>query len=53
MTELENCITTKITISLDAINSDMSELIKRFERLKSEVAETRALREQVNRLVCI
>jgi len=48
--ELENRITTKITLTLDGINSDMSELMKRVERLESEVAEIRALRDQVNRL---
>ncbi|KAH8356229.1 hypothetical protein KR084_011739, partial [Drosophila pseudotakahashii] len=50
MAELENRITSKITVTLDAINSDMSEIMKRVERLESEVAEIRALRDQVNRL---
>ncbi|KAH8365041.1 hypothetical protein KR084_010295, partial [Drosophila pseudotakahashii] len=50
MAELENRISTKITVTLDAINSDMSEIMKRVERMGSEVAEIRALRDQVSRL---
>jgi len=45
MAELENRITTKITVTLDAINCDMSELIKRVQRLESGVAEIRVLQD--------